>query len=356
MDENGSWFGFDDLFWLTLLVLFVSTSIGALLRRFRRDRCLRLFDDYHITFVHADGKLLWGDLFVTSQGLQILYDAPFVTSRGMVKASHLVQKNELDEALGLCRTVHALTDEERLERSRQIERTFNPGVLARSRRRVRNYADMLSDAIGKSLGLVMGSLGGRLGAAMISRKRDVSELSETVTGTVANAYEPLLERYIGKPVVIECRTAPDAAEPTSEFTGYLVEYTQDFLAVFNSTQTPVEQLDLQLATAEHAGFDTYLDAESVTFTCIGPDALIVRDVTTHRGIVNLDTTLLPGCSLRVRTDGDPAPKARIELTHQFDLICPRANARVRFGSEVHCAAREWSGLAPQDTEAANAQL
>ena len=350
MQESTSTFGFDDLFWLTLLVLFVSTLVGALLTRFRRDRCLKLFDDYHVTLVHGDGRALWGDLIVTSQGLDVIYDAPYTTTRGIVKASHLVQRHDLEQALGLCRTVHALTEEEVLERNQQIEKTFNPDFTSRSLRRARNYMDMLSDAIGKSLSLLMGSLGGRIGTALAKRKGDVSELSETLADTMTNAYEPLLERYIGKPVVVECRTAPDAPEPTTEFTGYLVEYTRDYVAVFNSDQTPEQELDLDLTSAEHAGFEVTLGEGRVTFHCTGPDALILRDVMTDTEHFDLDVTLLPGCRLSVRLDTERNPRAHVELTHQFDIICPRANARVRFGSEHRQVDPDWSGVAPAEAE------
>ena len=350
MDDQTSWFGFDDLFFLTLLVLFASTLIGALLRRFRRDRCLQLFDDFHVTFIHADGKPRWGDLAATSQGVEIRYDAPFVNRRGLVKSSHLVMKDELADCLALCRTVHALTGEEQTARAQQIEKTFKPALLARSLRRLRNFADMISDAVGKSLSVIVGSLGGRLGAAMASRKSDVNELGKTLAGVVTNAYEPLLERYIGKPVIVECQSAPGAPLETAEFSGYLVEYTENFVAVFNSVQTPVEQLEVDVTTSEHEGFNITATAQRVTFTCTGPDALTVRDVQVNGDIVNLDVTLLPGCSLGLPTHGDSLPHARLERTHQFDLVCPRANARIRFGSEVRYQDPARRGMAPEEDE------
>ena len=50
--QNAAGFGFDDLFWLTLFVLFTSALVSALLQRMRKDRCLKLFDDYHLSLIH----------------------------------------------------------------------------------------------------------------------------------------------------------------------------------------------------------------------------------------------------------------------------------------------------------------
>ena len=51
-----------------------------------------------------------------------------------------------------------------------------------------------------------------------------------------------------------------------------------------------------------------------------------------------------------RLETDRNPRAHVELTHQFDIICPRANARVRFGSEHRQVDPEWSGIAPEEEE------
>jgi hypothetical protein len=352
-DGGGSWFGFDDLFWLTLFVLFFAAFVGALLRRFRRNGCLKLFDNYHVTYINAQGKLLWGDLYVSSQGVELIYDSPFVTSRGLIKGSHLAASSEVRACLALCRTVHALTQEERKARLEQIRQTFSPRLLKRSVRKVRNYADMMRDAIANSLSMFVGAMSGRLGAAMASRQGDVNDLGKTLVGAVANAYEPLLERHIGKPVVVECRTAASAGEATTEFAGYLVEYTEEYLAVFSVDQGPRLHMETTITdTHQYDGFTATLQDNRVTFVCEGPDALIVRSVQSAERRVDLDVTLLPGCTLDVNvspttpSDLIDAIDATVELTHQLDLVCPRVNAQIRFSSDRGLPKENWHGVAP----------
>ena len=352
-EGGGSWFGFDDLFWLTLLVLFLSALVGALLRRFRRNGCLKLFDNYHVTYIGDQGRVLWGDLYVSSQGVELIYDSPFTTSRGLVKGSYLASSEEVGACLALCRTVHALTDEEKQARLKQIQQTFSPRVIKRSLRKVRNYADMMRDAIANSLSMFVGAMSGSLGAAMTSRKDEVSDLGQSIVGTVANAYEPLLERHIGKPVVLECRAAPNANEPTVEFAGYLVEYTEQYVAVFSVDQTTHKRVQLSITDAQqYADFTVDLHDGRATFTCIGPEALILRRVQGKALRVDLDVTLLPGCSLDVAIGSETSVDALVELTHQLDLVCPRANARVRFSSDRGIAKDDWQGMAPESEDGA----
>ncbi len=372
LTESTSWFGFDDLFWLTLLVLFGSALLGALLRRFRRDRCLGLFNDHHITYLNAKGQPRWGDLYVSNRGLELTFDAPFLTSRGITKTSHLVLADGLSKALALCRTPYALTDEERRERERQIERTFQLGLVALSVRRLRNFADMLRDALGQSLSMVIGAVGGRMGTALNARKGDMSELSKTLVSTVAAAYEPLLERHIGKPVVVECNCAPGAPMPTAEFAGYLVGYTADYLAIFSDDPQPTAEITLTSAdkpaqsTSEvdvtdltddpsHAtgpSYDVSRVRDRIQITCTGPDALVVRHVDDGDRHYDLDVSLLPGCVLGVRVTSTAPAQVQLETTHELDLICPRAGAVVRFGSGLGNSRSEgrsgWTGLSPEE--------
>ena len=51
-----------------------------------------------------------------------------------------------------------------------------------------------------------------------------------------DAYEPLLERHIGKPVILELLSPGEAG--WSEIPGYLVEYSNQFIAGFSMSEVP----------------------------------------------------------------------------------------------------------------------
>lgn len=357
--QESSWFGFDDLFWLTLFVLFASALVGALLRRMRKDRCLRLFDDFHVTLLNKNGTPEWGDVRVSGDGIELVFDVPHTTRYGLVKASHLVTEAELQSGLAMARSVYALAPEELAERAAQIRRTFNPGPVRRSLRRLANLRDMVSDSIGKSLTLVLGSVSGPLGSAMASRKGEVNELGKTLAGVVTNAYEPLLERHIGKEVVIEVQNPEGASTPSSEFAGYLVDYTDKYIAVFNVTQVAESRRSLPVNTYSDESCSISCSEHTATFSCLGPAALVLHGITPieHKDDqtkqrLDLDITLLPGCSVELQL---PAASCEVDIEQTFrcDLICPRSRAIVRYGSSSPATNRlhasRWHGIAPKET-------
>ncbi len=246
-DQSGQpWLNLDDLFWMTVLAIFTFTIIGALIRTRQRDKCLKLLNDHHVTYLPVDGEPMWGDLYVASSGLELCFDAPHVNRRGLTKTSTLVFKDELAKCLALCRTVHGLTDQERRDREKQIRRSFHPGAMRRLWRWIRNLTNTLRDAINNTLTMFMGRMTktGAAGGAIHSQTGRLSDVSSTFITMAGNAYEPLLERHIGKPVILELFSPGEAPLACAEIPGYLVDYSNEFIAVFSLSQEPLEQMSI----------------------------------------------------------------------------------------------------------------
>ena len=337
----------DNLVWLAVLVIFLATLVGIVVRRIAKDKCLRLFHDHHVTYVASAGTALWGDLTVSGQGLELRYDEPFVTRRKLVKSSYLVFADQLDDCACICRTASALTAEERADRQRQIERTFSPGLVTRAVRAGRNFVDLLRDAITKSLGVFMGAMAGHgaIGKAMQSRAGDVDEVGKSLVGVVANAYEPLLERHIGGQVVLSIDNLPGASSPVSEFPGYLVEYTERYLAVFNVEHEALESMDVTVQESmarDGAEFD--LNPDRIRIKCTGPEVIILSEVEVDGDTRSLDIVLPPGCEVELNRDTDGPVRVVTERTRRLDWVCPRSRARIRFASTTSDAhSRRWTG-------------
>ena len=66
---------------LTILTIFMAAGVGAVLRRRSRDKCLWLLNDHHVTYLARNGDVLWGDLTVFSNGLELRFDAAHTTPR-----------------------------------------------------------------------------------------------------------------------------------------------------------------------------------------------------------------------------------------------------------------------------------
>ena len=344
------WLNLDDLFWMTILAVFALTIIGALVRTRQRDKCLKLLNDHHVTYLPVAGAPMWGDLYVASNGLELRFDAPHVNRRGLTKTSTLVFKDELARCLAVCRTVHGLTDEERRGREKQIRRSFHPGVLRRFWRSIRNLTNTLRDAINNTLTMFMGRMTkvGAAGGAIHSQKGRVSDVSSTFISMAGNAYEPLLERHIGRPVILELLNPGEAPLAHCEIPGYLVDYSNEFIAVFCLSHEPLEQMTIAVVeTVEQEGVRIEPNESEFVITCTGQDALVVHKITTGDETVDLAVVLLCGTSLHLARDNDEPVTFEIERTRQIDIVCPRSRARIRFGSDTGRSGRRgWRGVAP----------
>ena len=345
------WFNLDDLFWMTVLAVFALTIIGALVRTRQRDKCLRLLHDHHVTYLPVDGEPMWGDLYVSSSGLELCFDAPHVNRRGLTKTSTLVFKDELAKCLALCRTVHGLTDEERRTREKQIRRSFHPGPLRRLWRWSRNLMNTLRDAINNTLSMFIGRMTktGAAGGAMHSQKGRMSEVGGTFVAMAGNAYEPLLERHIGKPVILELLSPGGAPPACSEIPGYLVDYSNEFLAVFSLSSEPLEKMSLVVVeTIQTECVRIELSAGEFIITCTGQDPLVIQKMTTGDESVDLAVVLTCGKSLHLARSSDEPVSFDIERTRQIDIVCARSRARIRFGSDTdRSGSRDWHGVAPE---------
>ena len=196
--------------------------------------------DHHVTYLAPDAPAVWGDMFVFSQGVQIVFDSPFVNSRNLSKSGFLIYEDEILKAVAICRTVLGLTEQELGEREKQIARSVHPNLWRRIGRSMSNLLNVVRDAIVNTLGLLVGRLGGRgqLGAAAKTQTGKISEVGSTLLGVIANAYEPLLERHIGKPVILEILYPAGSPRPSGEFEGYLADYNEKFIACSTRITSP----------------------------------------------------------------------------------------------------------------------
>ena len=352
------WLSLDNIFWLTVLVIFLVTIATALLRRLSRDKCLKLFHEYHVAFFAERRPAIWGDCLVFSQGLELRFDTAFVTRRKLMKSSALLYEDEVTPMVCVTRCIHRLSEQEIQDRKAQIERTFHPNWFRRRKRWLRNILNTMRDAITKTITLVIGRVtampGSMAGAAISTQAGDLSNLTGNMVNLAANAYEPILERYIGQPVVLEfvLPNSLPTQPPTAEFPGYLVEYTQKFIAVFNVDHTIVEEIEIKLEPGKPASPDLpdlkiTLTDQDMTIKCEGQDAFVLRNLCCGQDMSDLGITMIPGTSV-VLAPLQGAAVLQVERTRHIDIIVPRTRARIRFGSvpPARGSRRNWLRVAP----------
>ena len=340
----------DEIFIATVALIFALSLAAAVVRRLAKDKCLKLMHDHHVTYLPETGPIIWGDMHVRSHGFEIIFDSPFVNSRELAKTGCLIYEDEAPNAVAICRTIHGLTKEELRDREKQIARSVHPGLLRRLRRVMANSLNVVRDAIVNALGLVIGRFAGAgIGSAVKAQSGQVTEFGSTLVGMVANAYEPLLERHIGKPVILEVLYPKDAPFSSSEFPGYLVEYNQTFIALLSPDDASQERIEAEVdETTELEGCAIELSKGHVSVVCTGEDAIVVKQLVLDSREMDMAAALLPGQRLTFHRPSVGRVRLSAERTRHLDLVVPRSRARVRFSSIPRKSDRkEWSGVAPE---------
>lgn len=268
-----TWFTLDDVFWITLLAIFLFSIVNALIKRRKRDRCLKLFDDDHVTFLSMVMPTVTGLVRLTPLGLELRHPEPLSGRRGLERAGTLLYDDEVLGSIALCRTPVSLNAEQRRRRRRQLRRSVRPGVLYRVLRSVRNFANAVSDGLGRAIALTLGRMRttGVVGGVVSSQRAQAESLGQTLVTMGANAYEPLLERHIGRPVILEVKITAPTGPKVALVPGFLVDYTAQYVAIFNIDQDPIDRALLRLDASSN-GTRT---AHGISVTQL-PDGIEVR--------------------------------------------------------------------------------
>jgi hypothetical protein len=270
----------------------------------------------------------------------------------------MIYDNELPLCLTLCRAVDGLTDQERDDRQKQIQRSFQPGMFRRAWRWTRNLFNTLRDAFGKAFSAALGQIAKvRTQDVLLTQQRgSMDQIGQTLLSAVGNAYEPMLERHIGKPVVLEL-ACPNAVDKTPlQLPGYLVDYSDRFVAVFNVDHEPEDVYTLDVTeNIERPEFAITFEDGHILIKAVGRDVLVVRWIETEGDRCDLAVVLVNGTALRLSVGEARPVKVELTVTQKVDIVCPRTMGKVKFGSKGLTKDRKnWIGRAPEEREIQNA--
>jgi hypothetical protein len=354
------------VFYITLLFIFLTAIITTVVTKWARDKCLKFFNHYHVTLERVRGQTSWGKLKVFSSGLEIVYDHPYVDHRGRKKNSYLMYQQDLDlQLLSLLRYHDELDPAAQRARVKQVKSTFNPGPLRRFGRAVRNFINTLRDAFNSAIGAVVGQYQ-RLNpanAVLATQGQQVTAISQTLLGRFANAYEPLLEQYIGRSVILDVADPINPNNATVQYAGYLADYTQQFIAVFNVEHKTSEELELALPEQEWGDplpplpgppppgapapqlppalriehdLAVRLDGARVKVMNARHEPVVVRRLR-RQGFQPLELGMVipPNGTLDLPARDAKGGTLFIEVVRCLDVVAPRKFATVRHAGELH---------------------
>ncbi len=230
---------------LTIIFIILATLVAAFIRRLTRDKCLKDFENNEVTLERDDSKVAWGKLVVENTGLELLYPSTHKDSDGHIERSYILYKYEFPHILVLVRYHNQLSEKNKKKRQIQLKKTYHPGLFRRMNRRIKNFFKTMRDSVMEVINILVSqakkvSPAGRM---ISSQDKYVNQMKTDLVGTVGTSYEPLLEKYVGRKVVLEMVRS----ETVVEYCGVLKNYTADFIEIMDVDYKAKPQDDVQKA-------------------------------------------------------------------------------------------------------------
>lgn len=218
-------------FVLTVVFIFLSGIVAALIKGRKRDKCLKAFSNFMITLEDTGGKYIWGKLRVEATGMEITYEQSHTDADGHVESSYMMYKYEYGNLASLIRYHNRLSEEGRKRRDAELKRTYHPSWWRRGWRKLMNIFRTIRDSIMEvsNVMLAQAKKTTTAGGMLSTQDKYVSQMKNEMIGSVDTAYEPLLEKYIGHRVVAEFLHKDQPVE----LPGVLKDYTAEFIELLD---------------------------------------------------------------------------------------------------------------------------
>ncbi len=222
-----------DTFAITILFIVVCTVAGAFVKGRTKDLCLRDFSGYSVTLEKTGGKVVWGKLRVENSALELVYPEPYTDEKDKhTETSYILYKSEYGQMKALVRYIDDLDPERAKAREKDLKKTRYPHWSSRLMRRGRNFFGTVRDSLLEVANLFMGRVKSAMPAGKMLQGQDkyVSQLQQQAAAAMQTSYEPTLERYIGKEVVLAVMQDGNK----TEYAGILKDYTTEFIEIMDT--------------------------------------------------------------------------------------------------------------------------
>jgi len=220
----------DNTLSLTVLFILAVSILVMILNRRTKDRCLKDFEGFLATMEDVSGKRLFGRLKVYNTGLEFLYRDNHFDKDGHIETSSILYKQEFNNIWAVLRFHDELSPKNQIRRQRQLQRSFHPRFYRRIARGIRNLMVNIKDSLTDITSTALSSISTSSATAKVitSQQKQVNKAQTELVGYTGTSYDPILERHIGKLVVLEITTPLNVIE---EHVGIFKEYSSDFLEV-----------------------------------------------------------------------------------------------------------------------------
>jgi len=165
-----------------------------------------------VTLLEKGGKRVWGHLAVEVSGLELLYSEGY-RDEDHIETSYILFKEEFNTIYLLLRFHDELSKANKRKRLQEVKRAYHPSAPRLLVRKAKNVVNTCKDSILELLGLAM----------------------------IGRSYDAILEKHIGKQVVLEITTVDGEVR---EYVGIFKDYTPQFLQVMDVSYLDSDQTRL----------------------------------------------------------------------------------------------------------------
>lgn len=320
---------------ITICIIFLTAIISLYLQNRSVDACLKDFEDFQVTLEEKDGDVAWGRLRVYRTGIELEYVSPNYDKDGHIETSYIFYKEQFPSMHAIYRYADDLSGGERKRRNKQLEALVKRPWLTRLGRRIRNGIAMLKDAVMQTIGIAMGQAKKMAPGSVVLRdhEKELQKVSKDIIGHVGNAFEPILEKYIGRRVVLEITREG----VTTEQVGILKNYTAEFIEVLDIVRS--QRLEVPLRTDSPLppvarGIVLEVDGIQVKARNVSRTPLYIRAIRWDDEEHAVNVVVQPGLQVDFGLEKAPPDGARavVEVARKYDIVVPRTHAIIR-----HCA-------------------
>ena len=136
-----------DTFAVTVIFIVLAGFVAAFVRKRSRDKCLKDFSANMVTLEGTGGEEISGNLNVENTGLEFVYPNKQTGKQGQEETSYILYKYEYPKIAALIRYHNQLSERNKKERGRELERTYHPTLLRRLKRRTVNVFKTVRDSV-----------------------------------------------------------------------------------------------------------------------------------------------------------------------------------------------------------------
>jgi len=329
----------DNVLALTIVLIILTSIINAFIRHRSKDKCLKDFSGFFVTLLLKNGKTIRGKMKLFSSSMELEYQQPESEEQdGYCRNSYIMMNDELEADIqAICRYHWDLTPKNKRLREKSIKRSYKPNLFRRISRTMRNSINTLRDAFNKSISLLFGQIGGKIAGGRATQ--ELTSVGSSIVNVFGNTYEAVLEKYIGRKVVVEI--VENGGK--KEYAGILKEYTARYLELLNVHYDFSYETEIADFTGNYRDSQISIDKTSDSKLAIKNLKSSVIAIVSLKGIAkgatiekNIGKTLPAGETLLLplaEPDEIKNLKLVFKRSRYIDMIAPRSLARVRYGGK-----------------------